>query len=113
MDTYQFVYVTLTGDLLVALYNDDETQSKVVRYSEKQTIQFDDQGKPLYYDDYSIKCIKENRNRDICVTDCEDGAVVVVNQGGKLRWRYTGHHQLPRTNHLNPLVSQQIVRVVY
>ncbi|XP_034306452.2 tripartite motif-containing protein 2-like [Magallana gigas] len=89
--------VTSTGDLLVTMYShysEDKTQSKVVRYSgstEKQTIQFDNEGKPLYSENGSIKFISDNRNHDICVADCEAGAVVVVNQDGKLRWRYSGH----------------------
>nr|XP_034306434.1 uncharacterized protein LOC105325709 [Crassostrea gigas]XP_034306435.1 uncharacterized protein LOC105325709 [Crassostrea gigas] len=98
--------VTSTDDLLVTIYSEDLTQSKVVRYSgstEKQTIQFDAVGKPLYSGNRLYKHITENRNHDICVADCEAGAVVVVNLNGKLRWRYTGHPSVTKNKLFKPL----------
>lgn len=104
--------VTINGDVLIAmhseeivhaqnnspqLYADYGIQSKIIRYSdckEIQTIQYDEEGKPLYSAAVNIKFISENKNSDICVSDSDAGAVVVVNKAGKLRWRYTGNPKL-------------------
>ncbi|XP_056002876.1 uncharacterized protein LOC125662256 [Ostrea edulis] len=83
-----------SDDVLVTMVSDDGKQSKVVRYSgstEKQTIQFDDQDRPFYSFGYYPHYISENRNLNICVADSSAKELVVVDQSGKLRFRYSGH----------------------
>lgn len=91
----QGVCSAFSDHVLVIMVNDDFDQTKVVRYfgsTETQTIQFDDKGRALYSSSRLThpKYITENGNRDICVSDCWAGAVIVVSQVGVLRFKYTG-----------------------
>ncbi|XP_078330526.1 uncharacterized protein LOC144624542 [Crassostrea virginica] len=88
------ICVASSGDFLVFLLKDTEAiidevyEPRVARYSgstEKQSIQWDDQGKLLYL---SGSNIIENRNLDICVVDWILRSVTVVNSAGKLRFKY-------------------------
>lgn len=104
---------TLSGDLLVIM-NDGKNSSKVVRYfgsTEKQTIQFNDDGQSLYSPGEK-KCLIENRNLDICVADLDAHAVVAVNQDGKLRYRYTGQTASERSFDPNGIATDSQSRVL-
>lgn len=96
---------TSSGDLLTIMNSDDYNQVfKVVRYSgfkEKQSIQLNDNGKPLFSSGRFIKYICENRSLDVCVSDSWAGAIVVVSQTGKLRFIYTGPPSTTKKS-LNP-----------
>ncbi|XP_078312151.1 uncharacterized protein LOC111134800 isoform X2 [Crassostrea virginica] len=79
----------INGDILVGMRMISE--AKVTRYSkagkEIQNIQRDNQGQELFNYPYYIT---ENINGDICTSDYNKCAVVVVNKSGQHRFSYTG-----------------------
>ncbi|XP_078330630.1 uncharacterized protein LOC144624622 [Crassostrea virginica] len=87
------VCIASSGDFLVAMTSVDWDHTNVVRYSgstEKYSIQWDDQGQPLFPAGYTTKYLKENKNLDICLADPDARAVMVVSAARKLRFKYTG-----------------------
>ncbi|XP_065923176.1 tripartite motif-containing protein 3 [Magallana gigas] len=83
----------INGDILVGMIKDEE--AKVTRYNktgeEIQNIQRNNNGQEMYkYPHY----ITENINGDICTSDLNKHAVVVVNKSGQHRFSYTGQRSV-------------------
>ena len=53
-------------------------------------MKFDGEGRRLFSSGGSAKHLCENKNLNICVSDRDAYAIVVVSADGKLRFRYTG-----------------------
>lgn len=79
----------INGDILVGMVTDEE--AKVTRYNkigkETHSIESDYKGEKLYSEPHYIT---ENINGDICASDDDMHAVVVVNKIGHHRFTYTG-----------------------
>lgn len=75
-----------------------------MRVSKKtQIIQYDVQGKTIYASGMSNKCIKGNKNGNICVADFDTGTVLVTDGEGKFRFRYTGSTLSPNDVPFRPV----------
>lgn len=78
--------------------NEQGWEGKVTRYNktgiEIQNIQRDIKGLGLY--SRNPHYITENINGDVCVSDLDKNAVVVVNNSGQHRFYYTGHGSVLR-----------------
>ncbi|XP_078330463.1 uncharacterized protein LOC144624503 [Crassostrea virginica] len=84
-----------SGDILVHLYkvSDSPTKNKIIRYQGqniKQEIYKDGQGSPIFKDGGNPLYISENNNGDVCVSDRNADTVVVVDNTGRVRFRYNG-----------------------
>lgn len=76
----------------------DNGKTNIFRFSDTTVLQTIDITKfsiPCYYtgDERSRRFICENRNFDICVSDCQNGKVLVLDQAGKIRFQYNGKHE--------------------
>ncbi|XP_078328794.1 uncharacterized protein LOC111111012 [Crassostrea virginica] len=86
---------TRSGDILVHVYKRTGFQSKnkIIRYQGKnikQEINKDGQGNRIFKDvSYSL-IMSENNNEDVCVSDTNANTVVVVDNTGRVRFRYDG-----------------------
>ncbi|XP_061186777.1 tripartite motif-containing protein 2-like [Saccostrea echinata] len=82
---------TNSGKILVTLYNGQ--QRKISCYQEqivKQEIFSDENGKAIFANGKLMPFVAENNNGDICVSDINAKTVVVVDNTGKVRFRYNG-----------------------
>ncbi|XP_056001413.1 E3 ubiquitin-protein ligase TRIM71-like [Ostrea edulis] len=84
---------TKSGDILVSMFTTDDSQYKIVRYqghTEKQEIERDEDGEPIYKRGKYPLYVVENNNGDIVASDNNAKAVVVVDKSGRVRFRYDG-----------------------
>nr|XP_022307784.1 uncharacterized protein LOC111113785 [Crassostrea virginica] len=86
---------TRAGDILVHMYNGAGPQSKkkIIRYQGqniKEEINKDGQGNRILKDGDNALFISENNNGDVSVSDLNADTVVVVDNTGKVRFRYNG-----------------------
>ncbi|XP_062595854.1 uncharacterized protein LOC134257227 [Saccostrea cucullata] len=86
-EPYSIYCSHLNGDLLVGMVSDGYEEAKVSRYNktgqELQNIQRDNKGQDIYQ---LPLYITENINGDICASDFNKQAVVVVNKSGQYRF---------------------------
>ncbi|XP_078330152.1 uncharacterized protein LOC111116857 [Crassostrea virginica] len=86
---------TRSGDILVHVYKvrGSETKNKIIRYQGKnikEEICNDGQGNPIFKDGLYSLFMSENNNGDVCVSDRNADAVVLVDKTGRVRFRYDG-----------------------
>nr|XP_022308977.1 E3 ubiquitin-protein ligase Midline-1-like [Crassostrea virginica]XP_022308978.1 E3 ubiquitin-protein ligase Midline-1-like [Crassostrea virginica] len=95
---------TRSGDILVHVYEwtnqfqmfpgyNSQGKNNIIRYQGKnikQEINKDGQGNPILKDGTGPLFISENNNGDVCVSDGNADTVVVVDNTGRVRFRYDG-----------------------
>lgn len=99
--------ITAFGELLVCMTDERKYRCRVVRFNQdpeiRQIIQYDNRGESLYTSGVLNKYIEENENGDICLADCDAGAVVVTDRTGNLRFRYVGRISSQKNDQFCPV----------
>ncbi|XP_078330450.1 uncharacterized protein LOC144624494 [Crassostrea virginica] len=86
---------TRSGDILVHVskWINSQRKNTIIRYQGrniKQEINKDGQGNPIFKDGTYSLLMSENNNEDVCVSDVNADTVVVVDNTGRVRFRYDG-----------------------
>ena len=86
---------TSGGELIVGPSNREYSQKKIRRYlgrSLRQEIQYDKEGRSVFTPGDLALFVEENKNSDLCVSDCQARIVLVMDRCGGVRTRYGGGH---------------------
>ncbi|XP_061178855.1 E3 ubiquitin-protein ligase TRIM71-like [Saccostrea echinata] len=95
---------TRSGDILVSLGTTDFQSRKIVSYEGttlKQEMDKDDHGNPIFKGGEYALYVAENNNGDICASDQNADSLVVMDNSGKIRFRYDGT-PVRKDNHFSP-----------
>ncbi|XP_056001464.1 uncharacterized protein LOC130048580 [Ostrea edulis] len=82
---------TKSGGFLVSVLHADMKRRKILRYQEntlKQEIEKDDQGNPILVEGNLMVFLAESNNGDICCSDPNARAMLVMDRYGHVRIRY-------------------------
>ncbi|XP_078309423.1 uncharacterized protein LOC111107876 [Crassostrea virginica] len=77
--------VCQTGNIL-------RRKSAAIAAEVRQEIQFDEEGRSLFTPGDLALFVEENKNSDLCVSDCQARIVLVMDRCGDVRTRYGGGH---------------------
>ncbi|XP_062618145.1 uncharacterized protein LOC134279754 [Saccostrea cucullata] len=111
---------TCDKKLLVCMANPEMEESKIIRYNitdsrTEQEIQYADDNQPLFQFGDLFLFVAENKNGDVCVSDPNAYAIVVVNQNGNFRFRYAERNlELFGKTHFRPdqIVTDSLCNII-
>jgi DNA-binding beta-propeller fold protein YncE len=95
---------TKTGGFLVSVLHVNQKRCKILRYEEnslKQEIETDNQGSQIFTEGNSMILLTESNNGDICCSDPNARAIIVMDRYGHVRAKYDDQAAL-RKNPFDP-----------